>query len=128
MWRKLNAHAAKRCRTWPHKRRAAAHHGVRALRCRLAVSARRLAGQLENLSDQLVRPAAQIHIAERRRDLQFVRAELLRQLSVLATAGVFSRPQITNIGNLSLWAFLLTFVGFGLRTDLRNQASGIADV
>lgn len=41
-------------------------------------------------------------------------------ISVLATAGVFSRPQIASIGNLSRWAFLLTFAGVGLRTDLRE--------
>lgn len=38
-------------------------------------------------------------------------------ISLLATAGVFSAPQLASIGNLSRWAFLLTFAGVGLRTD-----------
>ena len=32
----------------------------------------------------------------------------------------FSKPQILAIGNLSRWAFLLTFAGVGLRTNLRE--------
>jgi uncharacterized integral membrane protein (TIGR00698 family) len=32
----------------------------------------------------------------------------------------FSRPQIAALGNLSRWAFLLTFAGVGLRTSLRD--------
>jgi uncharacterized integral membrane protein (TIGR00698 family) len=41
-------------------------------------------------------------------------------ISLLATLGVFTKPQLTAIGNLSRWAFLLTFAGVGLRTNLRE--------
>ncbi len=41
-------------------------------------------------------------------------------ISALATAGVFAKPQLTALGNLSRWAFLLTFAGVGLRTSLRD--------
>ncbi|HZS60083.1 MAG TPA: putative sulfate exporter family transporter [Gemmatimonadaceae bacterium] len=41
-------------------------------------------------------------------------------VSVLATVGFFDKPQLTAIGNLSRWAFLLTFAGVGLRTNLRE--------
>ncbi len=50
-------------------------------------------------------------------------------ISLLATLGAshnpalahlgFTKPQLTTLGNLSRWAFLLTFAGVGLRTDLR---------
>jgi uncharacterized integral membrane protein (TIGR00698 family) len=40
-------------------------------------------------------------------------------MSVAASAGVFSATQTTAIANLSRWAFLLTFAGIGLRTNLR---------
>src|SRR5262245_13145058 len=40
-------------------------------------------------------------------------------ISALATAGIFSRPQSTDIANLSRWAFLFTFAGIGLRTNFR---------
>jgi len=39
-------------------------------------------------------------------------------ISLLASIGFFAKPQITAIGNLSRWAFLLTFAGVGLRTNL----------
>jgi uncharacterized integral membrane protein (TIGR00698 family) len=39
-------------------------------------------------------------------------------VSALATAGVFSSAQITDLANLSRWAFLLTFAGVGLRTNV----------
>lgn len=42
-------------------------------------------------------------------------------VSGLATAHIFSKPQLTNLGNLSRWAFLLTFAGVGLQTDLRQM-------
>jgi len=42
-------------------------------------------------------------------------------VSLMATAGVFTKPQATDIANLSRWAFLLTFAGVGLRTDLREM-------
>jgi len=41
-------------------------------------------------------------------------------ISVLASAAFFTKPQITALGNLSRWAFLLTFAGVGLRTNLRS--------
>ena len=41
-------------------------------------------------------------------------------VSALATGGAFSPPQLSALGNLSRWAFLLTFAGVGLRTDLRE--------
>src|ERR1700732_4450465 len=41
-------------------------------------------------------------------------------ISVLASVGVFGKPQLTAIGNLSRWAFLLTFAGVGLRTNIRQ--------
>ncbi|MEI9972350.1 MAG: putative sulfate exporter family transporter [Ignavibacteriota bacterium] len=40
-------------------------------------------------------------------------------ISALATAGVFTKAQSGDIANLSRWAFLLTFAGVGLQTDLR---------
>src|SRR5207237_6706168 len=46
-------------------------------------------------------------------------------ISALATAGVFTGSQMTDLANLSRWAFLLTFAGVGLRTsvsDLTKQA------
>ena len=45
-------------------------------------------------------------------------------ISLFATLGVFSKPQINDLANLSRWAFLLTFAGVGLQTnfkDLRKQ-------
>jgi uncharacterized integral membrane protein (TIGR00698 family) len=41
-------------------------------------------------------------------------------LSLLATVGFFTKPQLVAVGNLSRWAFLLTFAGVGLRTNLRE--------
>jgi uncharacterized integral membrane protein (TIGR00698 family) len=38
-------------------------------------------------------------------------------ISILATAGVFTPRQLTDLANLSRWAFLLTFAGVGLRTN-----------
>ena len=43
-------------------------------------------------------------------------------ISALATAGVFNKPQLLVLGNLSRWAFLLTFAGVGLRTNFRDLA------
>ncbi len=40
-------------------------------------------------------------------------------ISGLATIGFFSKAQIGSLANLSRWAFLLTFAGVGLQTDLR---------
>ena len=45
-------------------------------------------------------------------------------LSLAATLGAFSKPQLADIANFSRWAFLLTFAGVGLQTnirELRNQ-------
>jgi uncharacterized integral membrane protein (TIGR00698 family) len=45
-------------------------------------------------------------------------------ISALATAKVFNPAQLVSLGNLSRWAFLLTFAGVGLRTnisELRKQ-------
>ena len=41
-------------------------------------------------------------------------------ISALATFGIFNKPQLTALGNLSRWAFLLTFAGVGLRTNLKD--------
>lgn len=41
-------------------------------------------------------------------------------LSLLATFHEFDKGQITSIANLSRWAFLLTFAGVGLRTNIRE--------
>src|ERR1022692_2223808 len=41
-------------------------------------------------------------------------------ISALATAGIFNKAQIGSLGNLSRWAFLLTFAGVGLRTNFRE--------
>ncbi len=47
-------------------------------------------------------------------------------ISLLATVGFFTKPQLANLGNLSRWAFLLTFAGVGLRTNFRQlRAQGI---
>jgi uncharacterized integral membrane protein (TIGR00698 family) len=42
-------------------------------------------------------------------------------ISLLATLGLFNKAQMTDLANLSRWAFLLTFAGVGLRTDLREM-------
>ena len=41
-------------------------------------------------------------------------------ISLLATLGTFTKPQLTSLANLSRWAFLLTFAGVGLRTSFRE--------
>jgi len=41
-------------------------------------------------------------------------------ISALATGGAFTKEQTADIANLSRWAFLLTFAGVGLRTDIRG--------
>jgi uncharacterized integral membrane protein (TIGR00698 family) len=41
-------------------------------------------------------------------------------ISLLASVGFFSKPGLLAIGNLSRWAFLLTFAGVGLRTSFRD--------
>ena len=45
-------------------------------------------------------------------------------ISILSTVAFFSKPQLTDLANLSRWAFLLTFAGVGLQTSfgqLRKQ-------
>lgn len=42
-------------------------------------------------------------------------------VSLLATLGAFSKDQAGDIANLSRWAFLLTFAGVGLSTDIREM-------
>jgi uncharacterized membrane protein YadS len=41
-------------------------------------------------------------------------------ISLAATLGLFSKAQVTDIANLSRWAFLLTFAGVGLQTNFRQ--------
>jgi len=41
-------------------------------------------------------------------------------VSALATAGSFTPAQVADLANLSRWAFLLTFAGVGLRTNIRE--------
>src|SRR5207248_6464023 len=41
-------------------------------------------------------------------------------ISLLATVGAFTGPQVADLANLSRWAFLLTFAGVGLKTDFRE--------
>jgi uncharacterized integral membrane protein (TIGR00698 family) len=43
-------------------------------------------------------------------------------ISTLATFNVFDKAQLLALGNLSRWAFLLTFAGVGLRTNIRDLA------
>jgi len=43
-------------------------------------------------------------------------------ISLLASLHVFTGPEVTSLANLSRWAFLLTFAGVGLSTDLRKIA------
>ncbi|WP_158880487.1 YeiH family protein [Amycolatopsis anabasis] len=42
-------------------------------------------------------------------------------VSALATAGAFAKADVTSLGNLSKWAFLLTFAGVGLNFNLREM-------
>jgi uncharacterized integral membrane protein (TIGR00698 family) len=41
-------------------------------------------------------------------------------ISILSTVAFFSKPQLTDLANLSRWAFLLTFAGVGLQTNFRE--------
>lgn len=43
-------------------------------------------------------------------------------VSALATAHLFSKGQLANVASVSKWAFLLTFAGVGLSTDIRQIA------
>jgi uncharacterized integral membrane protein (TIGR00698 family) len=42
-------------------------------------------------------------------------------ISALASARAFNKEQLISLGNLSRWAFLLTFAGVGLRTNFREM-------
>ena len=43
-------------------------------------------------------------------------------VSAIATAGWLTKGQSANLANVSKWAFLLTFAGVGLNTDIRQIA------
>jgi uncharacterized integral membrane protein (TIGR00698 family) len=43
-------------------------------------------------------------------------------VSAIATAHLLSKGQLASLGNVSKWAFLLTFAGVGLSTDIRQIA------
>ena len=43
-------------------------------------------------------------------------------VSAIATAGLLTKGQSTNLANISRWAFLLTFAGVGLNTNFRELA------
>jgi uncharacterized integral membrane protein (TIGR00698 family) len=43
-------------------------------------------------------------------------------MSLLVGFHAFSTEQVASLGNLSKWAFLLTFAGVGLRTNFRDMA------
>jgi uncharacterized integral membrane protein (TIGR00698 family) len=41
-------------------------------------------------------------------------------VSVIGSLGQLSKTQLTDVANVSRWAFMLTFAGVGLRTNLRE--------
>lgn len=43
-------------------------------------------------------------------------------ISLLVSLHTFKKDQVGSLGNLSRWAFLLTFAGVGLRTNLREMS------
>lgn len=43
-------------------------------------------------------------------------------ISLLVSVHTFSKAQVSDLANLSRWAFLLTFAGVGLRTNFRQMA------
>jgi len=43
-------------------------------------------------------------------------------ISLLVSLHTFTKDQVGSLGNLSRWAFLLTFAGVGLRTNLRQMS------
>jgi hypothetical protein len=43
-------------------------------------------------------------------------------LSAAATPGFVDKTQTADLANLSRWAFLVTFAGVGLQTDLRQMS------
>jgi uncharacterized membrane protein YadS len=42
-------------------------------------------------------------------------------ISLLVSVHAFSKEQVGSLANLSRWAFLLTFAGVGLRTNIREM-------
>lgn len=47
-------------------------------------------------------------------------------VSAVATAGLLGKAEVSSLGNLSKWAFLLCFAGVGLNFDIREMArSGV---
>jgi uncharacterized integral membrane protein (TIGR00698 family) len=44
-------------------------------------------------------------------------------ISLLVSFHTFTKDQVTSLGNLSRWAFLLTFAGVGLRTNFREMSN-----
>lgn len=42
-------------------------------------------------------------------------------ISLLSSVAFFSKPEVLALGNASRWAFLLTFAGVGLRTNLKEM-------
>jgi uncharacterized integral membrane protein (TIGR00698 family) len=44
-------------------------------------------------------------------------------ISLLVSFHTFTKDQVTSLANLSRWAFLLTFAGVGLRTNLREMTT-----
>jgi uncharacterized integral membrane protein (TIGR00698 family) len=43
-------------------------------------------------------------------------------ISLLVSFHAFSKEEVASLGNLSKWAFLLTFAGVGLRTNFRDMS------
>lgn len=43
-------------------------------------------------------------------------------ISALVSSHTFTKDQVASLGNLSRWAFLLTFAGVGLRTNLHEMS------
>jgi uncharacterized membrane protein YadS len=43
-------------------------------------------------------------------------------ISLLVSLHTFTKDQVASLGNLSRWAFLMTFAGVGLRTNLRQMS------
>jgi uncharacterized membrane protein YadS len=43
-------------------------------------------------------------------------------VSLLVSFHTFSKEQVASLGNLSKWAFLLTFAGVGLCTNIREMS------
>jgi len=46
---------------------------------------------------------------------------LLASLPAFTSISIFTKAQLASLANLSKWAFLLTFAGVGLKTNIRKQ-------